>query len=77
MTLRGGGGGGGGGSEGLGCVGLKLTLTLEDDVDVWLAKLVQGGYIPSAFHPTTHILSQRPTFIANFCVPVLKFLVAS
>ena len=32
------------------------TLTLEDDVDVWLAKLVQGGYIPSAFHPTTHIL---------------------
>ena len=33
---------------------LKDTLTLEDDVavDVWLAKLVQGGYIPSAFHPT-------------------------
>ena len=25
----------------------KHTLTLEDDVDVWLAKLVQGGYIPS------------------------------
>ena len=21
---------------------------LEDDVNVWLAKLVQGGYIPSA-----------------------------
>ena len=34
---------------------MTLTLTLEDDVDVWLAKLVQGGYIPSAFHPTTHI----------------------
>ena len=44
---------------------LKHTLTLEDDVDVWLAKLVQGGYIPNAFHPTT----------ANFCV--LKFLIAS
>ena len=29
---------------------LKHTLTLEDDVDVWLAKPVQGGYIPSAFH---------------------------
>ena len=27
---------------------LKDTLTLEDDVDVWLAKLVQGGYIPFA-----------------------------
>ena len=24
---------------------LKHTLTLEDDVDVWLVKLVQGGYI--------------------------------
>ena len=34
---------------------LKHTLTLEDVVDVWLAKLVQDGYIPSAFHPTTHI----------------------
>ena len=45
--------------------GLKHTLTLEDDVDVWLVKLVQGGYIP---------LSQRQTFIANFCV--LKFLMA-
>ena len=65
MTLR----GGGGGSEGVMLIySLKHTLTLEDDVDVWLAKLVQGGYIPSAFHPTTHILSQRPTFIANFCV---------
>ena len=48
---------------------LKHTLTLEDDVDVWLAKRVQDGYIPSAFHPTTRIiLSQRPTFIAKFCV---------
>ena len=26
---------------------LKHTLTLENDVDVWLAKLVQGGYIPT------------------------------
>ena len=43
---------------------LKHTLTLEDDVDVWFAKLVQGGYIPSA----PIFLSQRPTFIANFCV---------
>ena len=32
----------------------------------WLAKLVQGGYIPSAFHPTTRILSQMLTFIAMF-----------
>ena len=64
MTLRGGGGGGGGGSEGLGCDANIHTLTLEDDVDVWLVKLVQGGYIPSTFHLTTHILSQRP----NFCV---------
>ena len=30
------------------------------------AKLVQGGYIPSAFHPTTRILSQMPTIIAMF-----------
>ena len=47
---------------------LKHTLILEDDVDVWLVKLVQGGYIPSAFHPTTHIIipiadCMRPTFI--------------
>ena len=45
MTLR------GGGSEGM---------ILEDDVDVedWVTcELVQGGYIPSAFHPTTRILS--------------------
>ena len=33
---------------------LKHTLTLEDDVDVWFAKLVQGGYIPSAFHPYSY-----------------------
>ena len=32
----------------------------------WLAKLVQGGYIPSAFNLTTRILSQIPTFIAMF-----------
>ena len=41
---------------------LKHTLTLEDmiDVDVWLAKLVQGESTrPPIF------LSQRPT---NFCV---------
>ena len=30
---------------------LKHTLTLEDDVDVWLAKLVQGGmYSPYSYH---------------------------
>ena len=40
---------------------LKHTLTLED---VWLAKLVQGGYIPSAFHPTTHIpVTEAPIFV--------------
>ena len=35
-------------------------MILEDDVDVedWVTcELVQGGYIPSAFHPTTRILS--------------------
>ena len=48
---------------------LKDTLTLEDDVDVWLAKLVQGGYIPSAFH----ILSN---FYCQFLC-ALKFLIAS
>ena len=44
---------------------LKHTLTLEDDVDVWLAKLVQGGMYstrPPIF------LSQKPNFIADFCV---------
>ena len=51
---------------------LKHTLTLEDDVDVWLAKLVQGGYIPSAFHLTTHILQLYCQFLC-----VLKFLIAS
>ena len=44
---------------------LIFCLTLEDDVDVWLAKLVQGGYIPSAL---PIFLSQRPPFIVNFCV---------
>ena len=65
MTLR-----GGGGSEGLGCdanILLKHTLTLEDDVDVWLAKLVQGGYIPSAFYPTTHIPISEADF---YCMPI-------
>ena len=35
---------------------LKHTLTFEDGVDAedWVAcELVHGGYIPSAFHPTT------------------------
>ena len=32
---------------------LKHTLTLEDDVNMWLAKLVQGGYIPSD-HPYSY-----------------------
>ena len=55
---------------------LKHTLTLEDDVDVWLAKLVQGGYIPSAFHPTTHIPIAAADFYCQFLY-VLKFLIAS
>ena len=60
-------------SEGLGCdanILFKAHLTLEDDVDVWLAKLVQGGYSTFQVHSTRPpiFLSQRPTFIANFCV---------
>ena len=57
---------------------LKHTSTLEDDVNVWRAKLVQGGYIPSAFHPTTIciFLLQRPTFIANFCVSVCSYVLS-
>ena len=51
---------------------LKHTLTL----DVWLAKLVQGGYIPSAFHPTTHIPIAEADFYCQFLC-VLKFLIAS
>ena len=51
---------------------LKHTLTLEDDVDVWLPKLVQGGYIPSAFHiPIT-----EADFYCQFLC-VLKFQIAS
>ena len=46
---------------------LKHTLTLEDDVHVWLAKLVQGGYIPSAFHLTTHIPIAEADFYCQFC----------
>ena len=49
---------------------LKHTLTLEDDVDVWLAKLVQGGYIPSAFHPTTHIpITSEKQFVKALWIP--------
>ena len=48
---------------------LKHTLTLED---VWLAKLVQGGYIPS---PTTHIPITEADFYCQFLY-VLKFLIA-
>ena len=65
MTLR------GGGSEGLGC---DANILFEDDVDVCLA--VQGGYIPSAFHPTTHIPITEADFYCQFLC-VLKFLIAS
>ena len=57
MTLR--------GSEGLGCDTNTLFKAHLDfgryDVDVWLAKLVHSTRPPI-------FLSQRPTFIANFCV---------
>ena len=53
---------------------IKDTLTLEDDVDVWLAKLVQD--IPSAFNPTTHIPVTEADFYCQFLC-VLKFLIAS
>ena len=46
---------------------LKHTLTLEDDVDVWFAKLVQGGYI------STHIPIAEADFYCQFLC-VLKFL---
>ena len=71
MTLR-----GGGGSEGLGCDANILFEALEDDVDVCLAKLVQGGYTPSAFHPTTHTPITEADFYCQFLC-VLKFLIAS
>ena len=53
---------------------LKHTLTLEEYVDVivWLVKLVQGGYSPSAFHPTTHIPFTEADFYCQFLC-VLKF----
>ena len=54
MTLRGGGG--------LGCDANILFKAHLDFVDVWLVKLVQGGYIPSAFHPTTHILIAKSIY---------------
>ena len=47
--------GGGGGSEDVTLI-FYLKHTLKTMCMWWLAKLVQGGYIPSAFHPTTHIL---------------------
>ena len=58
---------------------LKHTLTLDiDDVNVWLAKLVQGGYIPSAFHPATHIPITEADFYCQFlCVLKLASYVLS
>ena len=53
-----GGGGQGGRSEGV----TLIKAHLDFCGCVGLPKLVQGGYIPSAFNPTTRILSQMPTY---------------
>ena len=54
---------------------LKHTLTLEDDVDVWLAKLVQGGYIPSASDHPYYSYHRGRLLLPIFCV--LEFQIAS